>query len=90
MTIKGQRSEKNQQGKSYLNIKKIKVKMTVGDAKGRLEDTSKNQRNEAFSEFIKHHRYFIIILAVRVNLLRVKIETRIKGLVCNGAHENEK
>jgi len=52
MFVRAERSEQNKQGLSYLKINKTKMKIFIGDGKGRMMDTSKNQRNEVFSEYI--------------------------------------
>lgn len=48
--VEADESSKNERGKSYLKVEKIKLKAFIGSAKGRLVNTSKNGRSEYFGE----------------------------------------
>ncbi|XP_060867667.1 uncharacterized protein LOC132942960 [Metopolophium dirhodum] len=50
MTGKAELSPKNERGHSYLKLVEIKFKGFIGDAKGRLVDTTKNPDNSIFAE----------------------------------------
>lgn len=43
-------SPENERGNRYLKLTRLKVGVIIGDARGRLVDTSENVQNEQFSE----------------------------------------
>lgn len=51
LKTKAELSSKNEQGKSYLKLKSLKIKLHVGDAKVRLKDTTKNFQSRIASEY---------------------------------------
>ncbi|XP_008179986.1 uncharacterized protein LOC100159753 [Acyrthosiphon pisum] len=50
MTGKAELSPKNERGHSYLKLVEVKFKGFIGDARGRLVDTTKNPENSIFAE----------------------------------------
>jgi len=51
MTGKAELGPKNELGFSYLKLVEIKLKGSVGDATGRLVDTTKNPENSVFGKY---------------------------------------
>jgi len=51
MTGKAELSPKNERGHSYLKLVEVKFKGFIGDAKGRLVDTTKNPDNSIFGKY---------------------------------------
>lgn len=49
--VEADRSSKNKRGNSYLKVEKIKLKVFIGGANGRLVNTNKNVRSENFGEY---------------------------------------
>lgn len=51
VTGKAELSPKNERGHSYLKLVEIKFKGFIGDARGRLVDTTNNPDNKIFGEY---------------------------------------
>lgn len=51
VTGKAKLGPKNKHGKSYLQLSQFKLKLHVGDAKGRLKDTTKNTQSKIAGKY---------------------------------------
>jgi len=56
MTGKAELSPKDERGHSYLKLVEVKFKGFIGDARWRLEDTTKNPENSDFGKYLLHIR----------------------------------